>query len=357
MAISPQTFIAGSTAEAVAQIRAQLGPDAVVLNVRRLPAAGLARLWQKPRIEVLATVPEPPTPASDPFAELREEIAVLRKSVQAREPVEAPAPAVTAPTAPPVRASGGSWCVGAFLENTGLLPIHAQRVVEELRTSHGDVPPDSLAKELDLARGVLMRLWEQKAKASQPMDAEVHVIIGPAGSGKTTALCKWLAQAVLVEGRRAEVWRLDGRTANTAESLSVYAEILGVPVERFVPEQRGPGTELLLIDLPGVDWTSAAEVEDLGRRLRDLPEARVHVALNGAYEAPLLCAQARAFAALPVAGLVVTHLDEEARWGKLWNLVLGTNFSIGFLSAGQNVPGIFTPATAEKILTRQLARK
>ena len=51
-------FIADSAADAVAQIRERLGPQAVVLNVRRLPAAGLSRLWQKPRIEVLACVPE-----------------------------------------------------------------------------------------------------------------------------------------------------------------------------------------------------------------------------------------------------------------------------------------------------------
>ena len=48
------TYLAESVADAVSQIRETLGPEAVVLNVRRLPAEGLARLWQKPRIEVLA---------------------------------------------------------------------------------------------------------------------------------------------------------------------------------------------------------------------------------------------------------------------------------------------------------------
>ena len=53
------TFLAESVADAVAQLRETLGPEAVVLNVRRLPVEGFARLWQKPRIEVLAHVPEP----------------------------------------------------------------------------------------------------------------------------------------------------------------------------------------------------------------------------------------------------------------------------------------------------------
>ena len=51
--MQPTSFIAASAEEAVAQIRAKLGPEAVVLNVRPLPANGLARLWQKPMIEVL----------------------------------------------------------------------------------------------------------------------------------------------------------------------------------------------------------------------------------------------------------------------------------------------------------------
>ena len=36
--MEPTSFIAASAEEAVAQIRAKLGPEAVVLNVRRLPA-------------------------------------------------------------------------------------------------------------------------------------------------------------------------------------------------------------------------------------------------------------------------------------------------------------------------------
>ena len=56
--MEPVAFVAASAEEAVAQIRARLGPEAVVLNVRPLPAHGLARLWQKPMIEVLAYRPE-----------------------------------------------------------------------------------------------------------------------------------------------------------------------------------------------------------------------------------------------------------------------------------------------------------
>ena len=90
---------------------------------------------------------------------------------------------------------------------------------------------------------------------------------------------------------------------------------------------------------------------------RHLPESEVHLVVNAAYETPLLMAQVRAFAALPITDIIVTHLDEESRWGKLWNLVLGTNCSLRFLSAGQNIPGEFLTATPDRILAHQFARK
>jgi flagellar biosynthesis protein FlhF len=180
------------------------------------------------------------------------------------------------------------------------------------------------------------------------------VLVGPAGAGKTTCICKWLAQARLIEGRSAHVWRLDGATANTAEALSVYCDILGVPAERTWTSAAAPVTaDLAFIDLPGVDWRNSAAIHELKRVLDEVGASRVHLVLNAAYEVPLLLAQVRAFSSLPVEDLILTHLDEEPRWGKIWNVVLGTNYPVRFLSAAQNVPGEFLPATPERILIRQ----
>jgi flagellar biosynthesis GTPase FlhF len=65
----------------------------------------------------------------------------------------------------------------------------------------------------------------------------------------------------------------------------------------------------------------------------------------------------RAFSKLPITDLIVTHLDEETRWGKVWNLALGTNFPVHFLSSGQNIPGDFIAASAEQLFSRQFPNK
>ncbi|MBE0539903.1 MAG: hypothetical protein IH623_00760 [Verrucomicrobia bacterium] len=372
------TFIAHSAADAITQIRETLGPDAVVLNVRRPPGEGLARLWQKPRIEVLAHVPEKPEPPlqAGVLAELREELAEIRQKVQGQEldraatafQPESLASNRMTPSVQPVAghasiqpggadlmasASNGGWRVGALLMNSGLLPLHAQWVVEQLRERYGDTPPASLGEEFALAQSLLSSRWQP---LTHPTPG-AHVFIGPPGAGKTTCLSKWLAHVALVESRPAAVWRLDGHVANTAESLSVFCEILGVPLERFQPDRPAPADGSLFIDLPGVNPTDAAAMASLRAQIDRLPNPQVHLVLNAAYETSLLLAQVRAFSVLPVADLLVTHLDEESRWGKIWNLVLGTNYTPRFLCAGQNIPGEFIEATPEVILARQFLRK
>ncbi len=376
------TFIAETATDAVAQIRARLGSQAVVLNVRQLAAEGLSRLWQKPRIEVLACLPQSGLEeaadgsaftaaerlSDEPVAEWG---ALSGTGLKAEEPgvpdVQKTLIASAADLGgwqgprgkaarPGVAASGAlsperGWRVASVLASVGVLPAYVQRVQERLCAAHGETAPASMADELKLARAVLLEMWNPARPAAVP-ESHLHIFIGPAGSGKTTVLCKWLAKAVLLEEKPAQVWRLDGRNANASESLSVYCEILGVPLTRSGPVAADPQMEVGLVDLPGVDWKDATALKELGQTIAQYPPVHVHLVLNAAYETSLLLTQARAFASLPVSDLILTHLDEEQRWGKLLNLILGTNYRLEFVSAGQNIPGDFQAVSGEKFLNR-----
>jgi flagellar biosynthesis protein FlhF len=367
--MQPTPFIASSAEEAVTQIREKLGPDAVVINVRPLPVNGLARLWQKPMIEVLAYRPElpapPAAPVPDALAEFRQELEEIKQKVSARP---APDEKVGARQAPNEQAdpkevfagggeelNAGCWRVGAVLRKTGMLPLHAQTVLDRLRAQLGENPPQVLGEEINLARTLLSGMWRKP----QPLaPRSLHVLVGPAGSGKSTCLCKWLTQAALVEGRLARVWRLDGAAANMAESLSVYCDILGVEHERAWQAGGGLVSEDIgFVDLPGVDWRNPIALKELAGQIKQLGPTHVHLVLNGAYETSILLDQTRAFSALPIEDIVISHLDEEPRWGKVWNLVLGTNYAIRYLSTGQNIPGDFAEATPATLFAGQFCRK
>ncbi len=258
-----------------------------------------------------------------------------------------------AEASPPAEDPGGTvLLLRKRLEAFGLLPSLAQRVTQQAQRVFRSHPPTSAAEELAAVATVLTASWREPPGA--PPHTCWHVFVGAGGTGKTTCLCKWLAQTVLLAGHSARVWKLDGLTPNTAESLSVLAGVFGVPLTRAWPtETEHVEAEVHFVDLPGVDWRSPGAIEDLAQRVRRFPEARIHLVLNAAYEIPILLQQVDAFAPLPITDLIVTHLDEETRWGKLWNLVLGTKHALSFFSAGQNVPGDFRIASTDPLVPRQ----
>lgn len=248
---------------------------------------------------------------------------------------------------------GGSWRSGQTLHQMGLLPLYVEQVLERARATQGELPPASFAEEFALVQSSLASFWRPASRAAK-CSPSIHVFIGPPGSGKTTAACKWLAKTALAERRSARIWRLDAEAVHFAGLLDAYGEILKVPVEREWPDHQPlAGFDIGFVDLPGADWQSPAALEHLRARLSAMPASEVHLVLNAAYDVPILLAQARGFAALPVDDLILTHLDEEKRLAKLWNLVLGTNFTIRFLSRGQNIPGNFVCARPELLIPSQ----
>lgn len=99
------------------------------------------------------------------------------------------------------------------------------------------------------------------------------------------------------------------------------------------------------------------DTESIRSILTTLTATRIHLVLNAAYDTRILLAQIKAFSHFQPNDLILTHLDEETRWGKTWNLVLGTKYSIRFLSAGQNIPGEFLAASPDLLFSRQFPSK
>jgi flagellar biosynthesis GTPase FlhF len=307
-------FVAETPAAALAQIHARLGPEAVVLSVRPVPATGLSRFLGKTRrVEVLAGLERRPPGLRDP-------------ELQKHADLEVRAPAQSTRTVP------------------ANLPTSRQRPQDLSETQ----PPhlQNQQQHSGVAPRIPQRHYAFEA-GSRP-----HVFIGPPGVGKTTLLCKWLVSAMLTEQHVTHLWRLDGANANTAEVLNIYAEMFGVPIERFWTNAQGKA-ELLLVDLPGVEASDAQSMKVLKDQLAGLGTPHVHLVLNAAYDTPILIEQFRAFAGLFPQDLSFTHLDEEKRESKLAAIVASTGCRLGFLSGGQKIPGEFQMAHTPAPISQQ----
>lgn len=339
------TFIADSANEAVERIRTELGPTAVVLSVRKLPRTGLERFVKQEQIEVLAGVDEPaPEPLAksspvDPLAEIRAEIQELRRELAVRRE---PGAATFKPNA---RSS-----IAHVLSQTGILPAFVETVLQDLP----NLESHTLPEQITAVREILRERWR-----GEPLNGEasVHVFVGVPGSGKSTVLCKMLAQTSLIQGQPATVYQLDSHVANASPLPGVYAEVVGAQFERTAPLNFERREESVFIDVPGISLHNAKSLEHLRNLIAEFGVPEVHLVLNGAYESAHLLEQVRFFSTLGISDLIVTHLDEESRWGKIWNLVLGTNLNIRALGTGQNIPGDLHPANPDVIFSRQFAGK
>ena len=330
-------FVAQNADAALAQIHEQLGPDAVVVSVRKLPAYGISRLWHHAgNIEVVACIPDDEPqhkthavpPGEDAYVPFSEKV----------EPL--------VPTTPTPR----HWRSITWLESLGLWPALADQVEQKVSALHGIEPPPMPIAEWSAVRNVLADFW-RPARQTMEGTGRPHVFVGPSGSGKTTALCKWMTRSVLAENQKVRVWRLDGEAANTAEFLTLHSEMIGVPIDRFWSAPGQPA-DLMFVDLPGVETHSTNALSALRIQVGALPQPHVHLVLNAACETSILFEQFQAFSPLAPEDVIFTHLDEERRRVKLWNFVLGTNCSLSFLGAGQKIPGDFHRAESALLFPR-----
>jgi flagellar biosynthesis protein FlhF len=313
--IRPGIFrlVVRSAEEAVQAIRSQLGERARVVSVQTLPQSRWSRLMGSPKFEVIAEVPAPePEPESTP---LPIAAAGAARRVYTNRETESVGrlPGV-------LRRAGFSeqfvGRVAATAERGGVeRPLHEalSDLGRELRDTLGRVP----------AR----RLPERVA------------FLGAAGVGRTTALCKWMAHQVFEQGRTGRVWKVEFDRPNPTAALDVFCEALGVPAMHYAPGESMGADGFLLTDLPALS-RRGGEANQKIKAFLDLEKITGRVlVLNAAYDIEALQAACAAGLDVGATHLVLTHLDEVARWGRLWDFLLQGQLTPLFLSTGPGLAG------------------
>ncbi|MDD2765222.1 MAG: flagellar GTP-binding protein [Opitutaceae bacterium] len=338
-------FVVGSATEAAQLIRDQLGADARVLSVRTAEQAGWRRWFGGARLEVVAQVPAP-APADD-------------------EPRDA-APVRTAPAAPagaavPPAERDGSVRPGSFgrpasirlpdlLRRSGFSEGFLSRLGPTSRWN--DLADRPLHQSLVQMADELRR--QATSRPPRPLPPRA-AFFGPAGAGRTTALCKWLAAEVFRRERHGRVVKVEFDRPNPTEPLAVFCEALGVPYEHHSPPLIAPeASGFLYLDLPALTLRRTADNTALARLLQEERiEGRVLV-LNAAYESATLRDAYAAGRDLGATHLVLTHLDELAQWGRLWDYLLNGGLEPLFLATGPSLTGDCEEDVHGAILRRTL---
>lgn len=321
-----RTFRAPSPREALAQVKRELGPEAVILGTRVVPPRGLGRLTGRPWTEITAAPPDTPTAA--PRA--------------GRRPAAA-GPAGSPAAAPPVPPDLYPHYV-RLVQSEVAEELAARLVREAARHA----PPG--AGRAAALRAGLRDYIARMVPPAPSLDLESGrprrvALVGPSGAGKTTTLAKLAARFRLGQGRQVALLSLDLQRVGAHEQLRRYAEILDVPLHtaQTIAEVkrclRGRGTpELLLIDTPGVGLREEARFARLATLLRAARPDDVHLVLPASLAPSVLVRLAQGFAPLGPSGLVLTRLDDVVGFGVILNVIDRLKLGLAYLTTGQNVP-------------------
>ncbi|MDE2306311.1 MAG: flagellar biosynthesis protein FlhF [Gammaproteobacteria bacterium] len=368
-------YIAASMRLALAKVREEQGPEAVILSSRRLEEG----------VEVIAAVdydesllaeggrrqePAGAPAARTPTARARPAAASgVDQAGEAGEKVPAAEPARAVTRAQPDPAylamrreiedmrrllAGGLANLG-WQDARAHEPLKA-RVIEEL--SALDVTPDVAARLAKLAppasrvadpSAIPLALLARHLPLAEDGTCEsggVTAVVGPTGVGKTTTVAKLAARWCMRHGAdEIALVSADGYRIGAREQLATYARILGVPMHAADGARelghlldRLRQKRLVLIDTAGFGPRDRRLLEQIEMLKSGAPRARRLLALPAQGEAHALEDAVNAFAPLAPAACILTKIDEAASLGAALSTAIRHALPIAYLCNGQRVP-------------------
>lgn len=401
-------FRARTAAEAAEQVKREWGPDALILQARRVRAFRWWSFWRPVwMVEVTAALAEAPPgrphapavmsrpDAADPPAPPDPPAALRACPDPAASPADggpAPAPGGDTPAGPgdleadvkqmkelvghiwrQVRSAQEQAAAGPApalpLYPETLDPIYRALLEREVEPALARCLTDLL---LERAAGKGTGLLRQEAAAAierllgpaRPIETgtggRVVAFVGPTGVGKTTTLAKLAAHFALRERRRVCLVTLDTFRVGAVDQLRTYAQISGLPcLVAATPEEfaslleRAPEYDLVLVDTAGRSHHDEMRMTELEGFLSARRPDEVHLVIS---------ATSRYSDALEVLDryrgpgfdkLLFTKLDETRHHGLILNVAVVAQRPLSYVTTGQQVPediAVARPGDLAKLL-------
>lgn len=390
--MSTLTYRGRSLEDILPRVKAELGPDAVVVRQRTGLTGGVAGFFQKQCVEIEARrngidvydeepEREEPLVRSDeatrnglaspavqrlieqarPFAEQLEAAAampvvqppVAGGAVAATSPADRPAAAVApAPLVAGRRRPTEAAALEEELVNAGLRREIAQSVVAET-VSHllPFAAPDRLRPLVREALARRIRVAPSWAGAGRAL-----AFVGSGGSGKTSCVAR-LASAYAI-GSDLPVVCLTLAPADGGAALRALLAEWGVAVEVAADGDQARarletvrGHAVVVVDTPGVSTCDDTELLRLERELAKIGVYETHLALPATLSGPAAREQWRTFAALGASRIALTHADETEHVGPVLGLAIAEAMPVSYVAPA---PGRLTPADAGSLARRLL---
>ncbi|SIN95888.1 flagellar biosynthesis protein FlhF [Sulfurivirga caldicuralii] len=343
-------FVAPTLKAALAEVKATLGPDAVILSSRQ----------ENGQYEVVAAMDDVEAPVS----------------------LERPAaPRAPANSAELERLSSELQYMRQLLEQqmAGLAWGQAEQQAPQrvfllkklLNMGIGWELAQSLLQQVepitdeDAAWSQLLGLVAQGLKPSErdiSRQGGIVALVGPTGVGKTTTIAKLAGRFVMRQGAsQLALVTTDCYKIGAQAQLQTFADLMGVPVHvardqsELVTLLMGlRGKKLVLIDTAGMSQRDIRIAQQATNRQGGGLPVRNLLVLSAATPLKVMREVVEAFGQLKLDGLLFTKLDEATQLGSALTLATETGLPLTYFSEGQRVPEDLQVADPQELIDRAI---
>jgi flagellar biosynthesis protein FlhF len=349
-----KTYVARDPQEALAQVKKELGPEAVILSTqsRRHHPSGTS-LPLRQGVEVTAAAdqaisldafadfqPWHPDPINSrlPSFQLKEELEEMKALLKQWLGEQGP-PSWLAPYQDLARLFHDLMKAG----------IHNQiicRWLDKVRASLGNgkgQAPNNL-KEVSLRQ--LMQEVEVVNPWKDPVRGpRIWTFLGSTGVGKTTTIAKLAIQAAFVKKTQVGLVSLDNARLGGQDHLAAYARISGLPLvtaqtreELAESLDKMFNLDLILIDTPGRNPCDPGLPLELRQLFGELKGVKHHLVVSATTAEGNIADAFQGFNVLNLASCIVTKVDESRDIVGVFNQLYKRRVALSYLATGQKVP-------------------
>jgi flagellar biosynthesis protein FlhF len=354
-----KNFRARTVQEAMAAVRDELGPDAMILSTRRVqksPRDPYAhRMFE---IEAASKAPAPKDKVADfknhgryggeadsdqTSDPIRNELAAIKDMISLL--------GVDNDLGSVLGNHSACAAILASLLRAGVSERMARGLVkrgfEAMEVQGGGAASGSVLKRYVLKECLRqISVVEPFAKEREsPGTPHAAAFVGPTGVGKTTTIAKLAARLRFKDKKRVGLISIDSYRMGAFEQLKAYGTIMGV---MCLPAYSGTDLvnalgkmeqmDIVLIDTAGHSPRDTPRMEEVAGVLGDRSKLSVHLVLSVTTGFDNMRESAKAFSALDPESYIFTKIDETRQCGKILDQLGDLRLPVSFVTNGQRVP-------------------
>lgn len=371
-------YKASSMQEAMSQVRAELGDEAVILNSKAVKTTSFFGLVTKKGVEVIAAVDEEPIkqksknypvleiePVKEPDVVRNEQFSIdfssQRELLDNIQEMKRMMKGLKSPYSRDSELPDYFFEIEESLQKTELPTELAQAASEHLYQEWQKSKNMSKRQMTETLKGYFLQLIEQVDFERNIYKKKYVSLVGPTGVGKTTTLAKMAASVVLKHGKSVGFITTDTYRIAAIEQLKTYASILEAPIEvcynaEDFQEAKGrlSHLDIVFIDTAGRNFLNEEFVRDLQAVIDFKEEMDTFLVLSLTSKINDMKKITDQFWKVGIQQFIFTKKDETASSSSMYAMIQQYDIGAAFITNGQSVPEDLQVAHKDLVVTELL---